>query len=177
MIENCINISDEWIVDIFIHLVILVLVLSVAFWMFIAPMEKKEFSRQIKEQISNSMKGAFNNLKQTDIEHLSHINFDILSKYYSRPDKTTQVYNSWLKKSNIILVIVLLFSLGLVWALLSFSCQKCVPIGRILLENIALFVCIGAVEVVFFLKVASKFIPVKPSYMARQFVEDLKSKF
>ena len=177
MTKNCIHISDEWIVDIFIHLVILVLVLSVAFWIFIAPMEKKEFSEQIKKQISNSMEGAFKNLDPENAKSLSVINFDTLSKYYSRPDKTTKVYNNWLKKSNIILVGVLLFSLGLVWALLTFSCQKCVPFGRILLENFALFVCIGAVEVMFFLKVASKFIPVKPSYMARQFVEDLKNKF
>lgn len=177
MVENCINISDEWIIDIFIHLVILVIILSAAFWIFIAPLEKKEFSGQIQNQISSAMKDAFTNIKIPNIPLDLTNNLDVLVKYYDRPDKTTEIYNSWLKKVNIILVVVLLFSFILTWALLSLSCKKCVPVGRIFMENIALFACIGAVEILFFLKVASKFIPVKPSFMVQQFFEDMKDKF
>ena len=177
MVENCVNISDEWIVDIFIHVVILVLVLTVAFWVLIAPLEKKEFGGQIKDQISNAMDGSFKNLSPADVQNLSAIDFTTLSKFYDRPDQTTKVYNDWLKKMNIVLVAVLFFSLGLVWVLLYLSCGKCVPFGRILLENFALFACIGAIEVAFFLKVASTFVPVKPSFMVQQFFADMKRKF
>ena len=178
MVENCINISDEWIIDIFIHLVILVIVLSAAFWIFIAPLEKREFSGQIQNQISSSMKDAFQNIPKSPAPSpISKINLDVLISYYGRPDKTTDIYNSWLKKVNIIMIVVLLLAFILTWALLSISCKKCVPVGRIFMENIALFACIGAVEVLFFIKVASKFIPVKPSFMVQQFFEDMKTKF
>ena len=167
---------DEWMVDIFIHVTILLIVLSVAFWVLIAPVEKKAFNDQITGQIKSAMSTAFQNLDAKTAKSLSSIDFDVLSRYYDQPDSTTETWNSWLKRSNIIIIVVMLVTLLLVWAILSISCGKCVPIGRLLIENFALFACIGAVEALFFLKVASKFVPVAPSYMVKQFFSDMKNK-
>lgn len=163
-------------VDIFIHVTILILVLSVAFWALVAPVEKKAFDDQIQGQIKQSMEVAFQTMPKSTVESLSQIDLSMLSKYYDQPDESTTLWNSWLQKSNIMVAIVLIVTLVLIWAILSFSCGKCIPIRRLLAENFVLFACIGAIEALFFIKVASKFVPVAPSYMVQQFFTDLKKK-
>jgi len=41
-------------------------------------------------------------------------------------------------------------------------------------ENVVLFVAIGVVELIFFLKIALKFVPAPPSYMNQQVIDTLK---
>jgi hypothetical protein len=176
MSKSCVTWRDEWMVDIFIHVTFLILVLSVAFWALVAPVEKKAFDSQIEDQIKQAMGLAFKDISQDTVENLSKIDLDVLSKYYDQTDDTTSLWNGWLKKSNVLMAIVLIVTLVLVWAILSFSCGKCIPVGRLLVENFVLFACIVVVEALFFLKVASKFVPVAPSYMVQQLFKDLKTK-
>lgn len=176
MSKSCVTWRDEWMVDIFIHVTILLLVLSVAFWALVAPVEKKAFDDKIQDQIKQSMSTAFKSIPQDTVKSLSQVDLSVLSKYYDRPDESTSLWNGWLKRSNVLMAVVLIVTLILVWAILSFSCGKCIPLGRLLVENFVLFACIGAVEALFFIKVASKFVPVAPSYMVQQFFTDLKTK-
>tara|TARA_Y100000389_G_scaffold140161_1_gene137965 strand:- start:687 stop:1223 length:537 start_codon:yes stop_codon:yes gene_type:complete len=176
MSKSCVTWRDEWMVDIFIHVTILILVLSVAFWALVAPVEKKAFDDQIQDQIKQSTSIAFKGMHQDAVKSLSQVDLSVLSKYYDRPDESTSLWNSWLKRSNVLIAVVLVVTLILVWAILSFSCGKCIPLGRLLVENFVLFACIGVVEALFFIKVASKFVPVAPSYMVQQLFSDLKTK-
>jgi hypothetical protein len=169
-------ISDEWILDIYVHVTILLLVLSAAFWIFIAPLEKNTFEGQVIDQTHNAMNKAFKNVDTKDLKKdgVSERALPALSKYYSSPDAVTKDYNAWLLRVNIIILATVLIGFFVVVAILRYSCNRCIPIGRILAENALLFVCIGVVEVVFFLKVASKFVPITPSYIVNQFLTDLK---
>lgn len=176
MSKSCVTWRDEWMVDIFIHVTILILVLSVAFWVLVAPVEKKAFDDKIQDQIKHAMGIAFENMPQDTVQNLSQVDLSVLSKYYDRSDESTSVWNSWLKRSNVMMAAVLIVTLILVWAILSFSCGKCIPLRRLLVENFVLFACIGVVEALFFIKVASRFVPVAPSYMVQQFFTDLKTK-
>ena len=167
--------SDEWILDLYIHVMILVVVLSIAFWVLIAPTEKKSFTREITKQVDSSVKDILH--KNPDIIKTIKPDVNVLetmSKYYSRPDSTTEDYNRWLKRLNIIIIVVLIVNFFILWLLLRFSCGRCVPVGKIFTENIFLFICIGIVEIIFFLKVASKFVPVTPSFMVNTFIDGLK---
>ena len=167
--------SDEWILDLYIHIMILVIVLSIAFWFLIAPSEKKSFTDEITRQVDSSVKDILD--KNPDIIKAIKPEVNILetmSKYYSKPDSVTEDYNRWLKRVNIIIIIVLIVNFLILWLLLRFSCGRCIPIGKIFAENIFLFICIGIVEIIFFLKVASKFVPVTPSFMVNTFINGLK---
>jgi hypothetical protein len=167
--------SDEWILDLYIHIMILVVVLSIAFWVLIAPTEKQSFETEITNQLNTSVKNII--AKNPDVIKAMKPQKNILetmSKYYSKPDSTTKDYNTWLKRVNIIIIVVLIVNFFILWILLRFSCGRCVPVKKIFMENIFLFLCIGIIEVIFFLKVASKFVPVTPSFMTNTFIDGLK---
>ena len=167
--------SDRWILDIYIHIMILVIVLSIAFWFLIAPTEKRTFTEEINKQINSSIKGILDKNPDAVKTMKPSINiFETMSKYYSKPNSTTKEYNTWLKRVNIIIVLVLVVNFFILWLLMRFSCGRCAPVKQIFAENIFLFICIGIVEVIFFLKVASKFVPVTPSFMVNTIIDGLK---
>ena len=49
-------------------------------------------------------------------------------------------------------------------------------IGSILTHNFWTFVCVGLIEVYFFFTIASKYIPIKPSYVSEVALSELESK-
>ncbi len=169
--------SDKFILDVYIHIMILVVILSIGFWVLIAPTEKKSFEREINSQMKVAISGILdeNPTITKDLKSGLPI-FKTMSKYYSRPDSTTQDYNTWLKRVNILVIVILIVNFLFLWLLLRFSCGRCVPVRQVFAENIFLFICIGIIEVIFFLKVASKFIPVTPSFMVDRIIDDIKNK-
>lgn len=167
--------TDKWILDVYIHIMILVIVLSIAFWMLIAPTEKRTFEGEITNQVNNSMKGILDKNRSILKSMKPNVNiFETMSKYYSKPDSTIKVYNTWLKRVNIVIILILIINFFILWLLMRFSCGRCVPVRQIFMENIFLFMCIGIIEVIFFLKVASKFVPITPSFMANTVIDGLK---
>ena len=156
----------------------------------IAPLESKELTEQITNQIDSNMNTVYTNInKDTDnifndiVKKLNTPDgkgastLDIMSEYYSKPDESTQNWNLIPLFGTIIVLIALLGGFFAIWGTLTQSCNKCVPVGRILLENIVLFGLIGVIEAVFFMFIAKQYVPVKPSYFINETLSSLKKTF
>ncbi len=182
--------SDLLVIDVFVHIIILLTVISIFYFVMIAPLESKELTEQITNQIDSNMNTVYTNInKDTDNifnEIVKKLNtpdgkgastLDIMSEYYSKPDESTQNWNLIPLFGTIIVLIALLGGFFAIWGTLTQSCNKCVPVGRILLENIVLFGLIGIIEAVFFMFIAKQYVPVKPSYFINQTLSSLKKTF
>jgi len=182
--------SDLLVIDVFVHIIILLTVISVFYFVMIAPLESKELTEQITNQIDSNMNTVYANInKDTDnifndiVKKLNTPSaegastLDIMSEYYSKPDESTQNWNLIPLFGTIIVLIALLGGFFAIWGTLTQSCNKCVPVGRILVENIVLFGLIGIIEAIFFMFIAKQYVPVKPSYFINETLSSLKKTF
>ena len=164
---------DEWIIDIFIHIIILLAVLSIGFWTIIAKSEKDNLQGQVENQIDN----LIDNYKAKGDEQkiLASIDYNKLSNIYDgKPSKEVKDSNKSLLKLNIIIIGMLFFTFIMIWIILNINCGKCIPVGKIFIENIGLFIIIGIIEVLFFINIATKFVPVEPSFMVNTVINHFK---
>lgn len=167
--------KDEWIIDIFIHVILVITILSVFFWIVLSKIETKSLQGEVTNQLGDLIdKFQPNDSTKT---MLKSIDYDEISKLYNgKPSREVEEYNKALFKLNIIIIVLLVSTFIIIWILLKINCGKDVPVGKIFLENIGLFVLIGIIEVLFFLQIASKFIPVEPSFIMKTVKDNIKDK-
>jgi hypothetical protein len=173
---------DIFIIDIFIHIIILLSILLTFFIFVISKLEKKELTQQIKNQIDVNMPKLYNNIKgfKKALQPLNSENpsiFQTMEKFYDEPDTTTEYWNNTSIIGTIIILLALICGFIAIWFILKYSCNKCIPLGKIIIENIILFGFIGVIEILFFKFIASQYVAVEPSYFVDQTLNSLKKKF
>ena len=181
--------TDLLVVDIFVHVIILLGILLSFFVLVISKLETKELTGQITNQIDTNLpklyndinKSSPNNAFQTLAKSLNKGGdksiLSIMDRYYDKPDVATESENSIPIIGALIVLISLTGGLIAIWAVLQYSCNKCIPLGRIIFENIVLFGCIGIIEILFFKFIASKYVPTLPSYFVNETLKSMKRKF
>jgi hypothetical protein len=181
--------TDLLVVDIFVHVIILLGLLLSFFVLVISKLETKELTGQITNQIDTNLpklyndinKSSPNNAFQTLAKSLNKGGdksiLSVMERYYDKPDATTESENSMPILGALIVLLSLTGGLIAIWAVLKYSCNKCIPLGRIIFENIVLFGCIGIIEILFFNFIASKYVPTLPSYFVNETLESMKRKF
>lgn len=179
--------GDILIADILIHVLILGFILSAFFLLVIEPLSasawKKEVENAIKSEICNvcpqsvikSLERTLPCVNSNDCPKTTY--GDLLKEYYKTDEGSINISNK-----NLILVLTIVLSgifLFLLFYVLTLtnSCRKSIPIGKLLVENLFLFVLIGIFEALFFFYVAKKYIPVKPSYLTTSIIKNLNSVF
>ena len=85
--------------------------------------------------------------------------------YFSKEDSTYKRNNSQLLQFNIVIIVLLFLGLVATIFVRYLICGKTLNFGEIIGENILILIFVGAIEYYFFMNVASKYVPVKPSYM------------
>lgn len=160
-----------------LHVLILLLIISSFFFLYVSKLSSNTFKRELGHIIDDNLIMAIRNsdkngalkayIRATDltpwIEH-----------YRTTPDDESIIQNRWLKRVTIFVIIFLIVMFITTVCILKFSCNQKIPLKRILLENIILFSLVGMVEILFFLFIARKFIPVVPSLMIRTIINTLK---
>jgi hypothetical protein len=181
--------TDLLVVDIFVHVIILLGILLSFFVLVISKLETKELTGQITNQIGTNLPKLYNDINnsspdnafQTLIKSLNKGGdksiLSVMERYYDKPDAATESENSIPILGALIVLLSLTGGLFAVWAVLKYSCNKCIPLGRIIFENIVLFGCIGIIEILFFNFIASKYVPTLPSYFVNETLESMKRKF
>ena len=186
--------SDLLVIDVFVHVIILLAILFTFFVIIIGPLETKELGGQIKGQIDAHMSEFYDQINQQIstpespdifkkfIEKLnttpeSNSTLDVMKKYYSKPDQANVNWNKTPILGTIIVLIALIIGFVAIWMTLVISCKKCVPVGRIVLENIVLFGLIGGIEGLFFYFIAMHYVPVKPSFFVDETLKSMQKKF
>jgi len=167
--------SISLIISILLHILILLVIISTFYFLYVAKVAKKSFQTEIKHAVDDNL---IPSIRKSDTNGqikkiLKDANLETLKEHFKIESDITNLQNDWLLKVNYGVVIGSLFLLIVSVFILYFSCGK-VPYITILLENTVLFSLIAVVEVVFFLYVGSKFIPTKPSLLMKTFVESLE---
>lgn len=172
----------ELTLNILLHVFILFCILSTLFWLII----RVQAEKAITNEIGKSIKESFEKMKQdfTPEEKIiakavatSHKpTLDYLHRVYSHPDPLTELNNTFLKSLNLLMISFIFISIITMIVVLKYSCKIDAPVLAILKENLALFVCVGIVEAVFFKYIALKFIPTKPSLIVNVMFESIKAK-
>jgi hypothetical protein len=164
--------------NIAIHVFILFAFLSTFFILYVSKLEKEKMESEFKSLITNFMQTNFNNLSSSQKtvykQILNNLPIDQLIKLYQTPNTAVQVNNTWLYAMIIAINIFLFLFIFLDIILLYFSCNQCIPIGQILLENIIIFAFVGTIEFLFFQFVAIKYIPAPPSLLLNSVIDSLK---
>lgn len=158
-------------VDAIFHAFILGLILTIFYFFFASKIASDAFKSEIKNAINRNIAPiignipAFrNNVRRSDLE--------TAKKLYEKENDTTVIQNRWVKKYTYTVLLLVLLTVLLLAYILSRFCEK-VPLKKILVENIALFAIVGTVEVLFFLKIATSYIPIKPSTVTNNFIDAL----
>lgn len=159
---------EKLVLDYIIHILILVAVLSSIFFFFISQIERETLNDEIDNTITNSI----NSLPVTPTPGLPAKLLDA-SNFFKKSKKIENTYNDGLKYVVLTILIGLLFTLVAIYAVFVLSSETSPPILFLIFRNFLLFILIGIVEYLFFINIASKYIPVKPSYIQELLKEKL----
>jgi hypothetical protein len=164
-------------VNALLHMLILGSILTAFYFIVISDIGSKTFRTQLRNNIVDNLAPAIiNNDEKTNFSigpYLKNINFKQLKKAYENDSDATINQNKWVKKVAITVLIMIAIMIVIIVALLLTFCKK-VPIFAILRENIILFTMVGIVEIAFFLQIAKRFIPTKPSIIMDTVVESIR---
>lgn len=165
------------------HVTILFLALTILFIAVIKNVEKDALQGEFVNAIHN---GLSQSLEARDKKSNGKLKESLLPMeefciqvrgLYTLPDKATETYNN--------LLLVIAFSIIGLLVCVSITIILCFQLGcgvsilkqygYILLENLWIFILVLPIEVIFFLKVASHYVPGKPSAMITRTINDLKA--
>ncbi len=164
--------TENSILDILIHVFILASILSIFFLLVIVPIEKSELNNEVHDNIQKGIQPIIqqaekiindNNIFNASADQKSKEFVRRLHKYYEGENEVNKTYNEGLVTSLIIVLLFLLTGIIVIYFAYKNSCGKCPPIFSLIGENLLLFAIIGIIEYLFFIEIASKYIPIKPS--------------
>lgn len=171
-------------VNIILHVCILFTILGAFFLFYISSIEEREYKKEISSLTKDLKKELESVLEPYEKEEkqfkkaLQELPFESLYEIYKQPAKATTINNNWLK---IVIWTVVCFLFIILFSMLSiyyFRCGGCkINFYEVLTENIFIFIFVGTIEICFFLFIAAKYVPVKPSTMSDVFLETLKTQF
>lgn len=140
--------------DILLHCFLLFLFLTILFWVIISKTEKKAVNDQILNGIDN-LNSKINNVPPALKSFLTNM--------YSKPNGYMENNNSLVLKLNITILLMWFILLIVVATWTNSSGVANWP--RIILENVVILIGVGIVEFLFFKFVASKYVPVMPTFL------------
>jgi len=176
MFENIQNYN--FLINLLLHSLILFTFLTLFFIFFISKVSKKAFNNEIGHQIDNALNKVVPKLKENKMFNLikDNINIKSLLDRYKDADKKVQKKNNSLIK-NLVIVNIVLWICFILFVRHITSIRNDIDLLTIIGENLIVFSFVGIAEYYFFTRIALKFIPVEPSFISKQFLEELKSQF
>jgi hypothetical protein len=170
---NLINLS----VNIYVQMLLLFTILSMLFIHVISKVETSAINDELQNLVTDNMIDQYKKLNNDDKQRmnsvLNMIDLNVLDKMYDRKDKTREVNNEGVYRS-IYMVLILLVAIFIIVIALNKGLCHDVPLKHIIVENIAIFSCIGVVEFMFFKNIILKYVPTKPSFMGQYIFQKVK---
>lgn len=184
--SNTINL----IINIILHVLILFSFLTILYFSVIAPLEKKSFEDEIKNQIKSSLSEQLTDFKNeseyteqicnivnTKIQDENGNEVPIIDQLINNLSDESPIiteHNKWITGTAISIISILLIGVIIYINTLSSTCCKQMNIGYIIKENIITFIFIGIVEYLFFTQIAFKYIPAPPSTLVNSLINNFK---
>ena len=165
--------------NIFVHVFILFVFLSSFFFLFASKLAKNSMKNELKEKIDDSIDNFYNSLDDKTKQVLA-ISFENtkdkkIKQLFDKEDPVVKEHNKCVKTLTIIACILLLINcIIFIWIMKLY--KNNVPISSILKENIITFTMIGTVEIIFFMYIAFKFVPVPPSILTNTIISTVNNR-
>lgn len=165
----------DFFINAVLHVFILLIIISAFFFLYVSQLASEKFKDELADVINDNLNPALSKAdKDGKIKAiLAQIDLERMTEYYDVESQETKTQNGWLLKTTIMIVVVLLLILVVTIAIIKIFCRR-IPFGRILQENIILFTLVGSVEIAFFMFIARKFIPTKPSLVMQSFLDSIR---
>jgi hypothetical protein len=167
--------------NVVLHIFILWTLLVGFFFLYISKVIRESLQNQIGGQIDDAMNKSLNDLTPVQQMRLKivlrNMPLDELIEVFSKETDAVAVNNKWLLIVSALISFFFIMSFVLILTILKYSSPTKVSAKHILMENAIVFTFIGAVEFVFFMYIALKFIPVMPSVATKTIIERVKTNF
>ena len=157
--------------NIFLHILIIFILLTLLYFIYIRPITIKGFNGVFEDSIKNIFKELKKNsqaikLKEVFKNYLKNINLNKYSNFVkSQPNELINDINSKLLQQIIIIIFFLILIVLLLNILPPTVFKYCNGLGSVLIELFVVFIIVLFIEFMFFTNVAQKFIPVEPSFL------------
>lgn len=167
--------------DIVLHVLILFTFLTIFFFAYVSKLEKQSLDSTVSNVINNNTNTFLGKFDEFSKKYDVKVNWNIINNIADNLVKNSQGESPEIKKNNdklfkgsIIAIIIgfILFIISVIF--LKYYMNYDVHIGHILLLNIVIFSITGVIEYLFFMNVASKYVPVTPDVISNTILERLK---
>ena len=171
----CIKSPNSFILlnNVFLHIFILFIIVTCLFLFYIQKLSKNEMNHQFNNLINKNL--SVDNLSKTDKTKLLKTTLklflsknkyeELFNNFSNSTNKTAEQNNTKLKEELFIIIFFLSICVILINLVPRLFFNYCNGLGTLLIELIVVFICVGFIEVWFFTNIASKYIPVKPSFI------------
>lgn len=169
--------KDEWInffLNMFLHMILLFSLLSAVFFFYISTVTTHSINQQFKKIINTNVQEILQDIYQVDKNHKIPwpqigvwAQKQALLAHHELP--SIVAHNEQLK-NNVICVILLAIFTWLFWSVYFNWKNFQVNLGWIIIENFIILALVGLIELLFFLNVASKYVPVNPSALKKEII-------
>jgi hypothetical protein len=166
--------NGSFIFNLALHASILFTILSLFFMLYVSKLEvsaiQSELKSNIKSGVAHALVSANPSATTNLVASIGALPFSTLTGLYSQLDPVNAVTNQCLFKD---LWMAMAGLYGITLFIYAYY-RDTIPLLYILAENAAIFLFVGAIELLFFFYVASKFIPVPPSLIVTSSVQALR---
>jgi len=172
------NINAEMGINMFIHCLILLSFLSIFFYIYITKITYEHINAEFNNMIKDILKNSITNTDKLRLTSLTSSEFynKLIASHSKVSDYTTALNNVTFYSVITVNLLLWLFLVVVIYLLKSYTNIQ-FNLTHIIIENIATFTMVGIVEYLFFVNIASKFIPVTPSFISNEVLTLLKKKF
>lgn len=162
--------------SVFLHVLLLFIFLTIFFWTVIRHTESHSLYNELDDSIDKGLKcvqlkeflppeASKSSMIESYVESNEKDIKNYFDGYFSKEDSTYKRNNSQLLQFNIVIIALLFLGLLATIFVRYLICGKVLNFGEIIGENLLILIFVGAIEYYFFMNIASKYVPVKPSYM------------
>tara|TARA_A100001015_G_C15042776_1_gene740958 strand:- start:3396 stop:3896 length:501 start_codon:yes stop_codon:yes gene_type:complete len=146
--------------SIYLHIFLLFCFLTIFFWTVISKTEGKTINNEI-------VSGVNDGLKNFHISNQIFTDNDVkyLEKYYQGKDSTVTRNNKNLLQFNIAFIVMLLIGFFACIFVRYIFCRRNINWLEVIGENLIILLLVGGIEYYFFMNIASKYVPIMPSYL------------
>jgi hypothetical protein len=166
-------------VNMFVHSLILFSFLSCFFYLYISKIEYDSINGEFNHMITNMLKNVVSDTDKLQFSNITNTDLykTLVNSYSNAKPEYVNALNNTTKYTVIAINILLwLFLVGGLY-LLNYICNININLTHIAIENLITFSLVGCVEYLFFVNIASKFVPIEPSFISKEVLQLLQHKF
>tara|TARA_B100000902_G_C27295601_1_gene909687 strand:+ start:1335 stop:1967 length:633 start_codon:yes stop_codon:yes gene_type:complete len=171
--------------DLNLHMAILFTILVLLYFLVISKVTKKAVNKNIDPLVENGITPLLSNIDNFSKQNNVPISWDALKTKAEQMQKESKGLDSEVKENHNKLLIRSILIASAIWLTvllsglyfryyLSKNGQHSLPFGKVILQNIAIFICVLGIEGWFFLNVAQNWIPASPAVMSEVGLNQIK---